>query len=83
MKNIQTHNAKVELVKKFLNYANIADASYAMLEYIKINAEEEKEAKADNLTFGDKLQQDVEVKDNKGNLLYIKPKGTNTAYALP
>lgn len=32
MKNIQTHNAKVELVKKFLNYANVADASYAKLE---------------------------------------------------
>ena len=34
-KNIQTHNAKVELVKKFLDYANIADASYAMLHYNK------------------------------------------------
>ncbi len=32
-KNIQTHNAKIDLVKKFLDYANIADASYALLEY--------------------------------------------------
>lgn len=31
-KNIQTHNAKIDLIKKFLNYANIADASYALLE---------------------------------------------------
>ena len=32
-KNIQTHNADTNLVKKFLDYANIADASYALLEY--------------------------------------------------
>ena len=31
MKNIQTYNAKIDLVKKFLDYANIADASYALL----------------------------------------------------
>ena len=43
-KNIQTHNAKVDLIKKFLNYANIADASYAMLhwiDYVKQNDEDE------------------------------------------
>lgn len=33
-KNIQTHNAKIDLIKKFLNYANIADASYAMLHFV-------------------------------------------------
>ena len=32
-KNIQTDNAKIDLVKKFLDYANCADASYALLEY--------------------------------------------------
>ena len=32
-KNIQTHNAKIDLVKKFLDYANCADASYASLKY--------------------------------------------------
>lgn len=32
-KNIQTHNAKIDLIKKFLDYANITDASYAMLHY--------------------------------------------------
>ena len=83
-KNIQTHNAKIDLIKRFLDYANVADASYALLEYIKKNTESDRKNnvfKADNLTFGDKLQQDIKVKDDKGNLLYIKPKGTNTAYA--
>ena len=79
MKNIQTHEAKIDLIKKFLDHANIVDASYAMLHYIHENAE--KDEKADHLTFGDKLDRDIEVKDDKGNLLYIKPKGTNTAYA--
>ena len=27
-KNIQTHEAKIDLIKKFLDYANITDASY-------------------------------------------------------
>ncbi len=31
-KNIQTYNAKIDLIKKFLDYANVADASYAKLE---------------------------------------------------
>ena len=34
-KDIRTHEAKIDLIKKFLDYANIADASYAMLEAIK------------------------------------------------
>ena len=33
-KDIQTHEAKIDLVKKFLDYANCADASYAMLESV-------------------------------------------------
>ena len=78
-KNIQTHNAKVDLIKKFLDYANCADASYARLEYIHKNAGNDK--KADDLTFGNKLNKDIEIKDDEGNLLYTKPKGTNTAYA--
>ncbi len=32
MKDIQTHNAKIDLIKKLLDYANVADASYAKLE---------------------------------------------------
>ena len=31
-KNIQTHNADINLIKKFLDYANCAYASYALLE---------------------------------------------------
>ena len=73
-----------DFIEQLKDYADIADASYAMLEYIKKNTENDRKNnvfKADNLTFGDKLQQDIKVKDDKGNLLYIKPKGTNTAYA--
>ena len=33
-KNIQTHNADINLIKKFLDYANVADASYAFLKYV-------------------------------------------------
>ncbi|WP_199768795.1 methyltransferase [Helicobacter trogontum] len=79
-KNIQTHNAKIDLVEKFLDYANCADASYARLEYIYTNAKNEKETKADNLTFKNTLKQDIEIVglDDK---LTIKQKGTNTAYA--
>ena len=33
-KSIQTQNADTNLVKKFLDYTNCADASYALLEYI-------------------------------------------------
>ena len=78
---IKTHEANINLVEKFLDYANCADAAYALLEYIKKNAEYENEDKADNLTFGNKLEQDIQIKDNNGELLYTKPKGTNTAYA--
>ena len=31
-KDIRTHEAKIDLVKKFLDYANCAYASYALLE---------------------------------------------------
>ena len=80
-KNIQTYNAKIGLIGKFLDYANCADASYALLHYVNENAENEtQENKADNLTFGDKLEQDIEVTNHKGETI-IKPKGTNTAYA--
>ena len=32
--NIATHEADINLVKKFLDYANVADASYALLEAV-------------------------------------------------
>ena len=55
-KNIQTHNAKIDLIKKFLNYANITDASYAMLESvfekaIKDESGNEIEKELDGLTL--------------------------------
>ncbi|TLD79878.1 Mbeg1-like protein [Helicobacter trogontum] len=78
-KNIKTHEADIKLTQKFLDYANCADASYARLEYIHKNIGNDK--KADDLTFGNKLNKDIEIKDDEGNLLYTKPKDTNTAYA--
>ncbi|TLE07199.1 Mbeg1-like protein [Helicobacter bilis] len=41
-KNIQTHNADYKLTQKFLDYANVADASYALLHYINDTIQENK-----------------------------------------
>ncbi|WP_240471205.1 lipase family protein, partial [Campylobacter cuniculorum] len=82
-KNIKTQEAKLDLITKFLDYANVADASYAMLQYIWENAEQDEKNniyKADKLTFGDKLKQDIVMKNSKGEDI-AKPKNTNTAYA--
>ncbi|RDU58930.1 hypothetical protein CQA53_11735, partial [Helicobacter didelphidarum] len=80
-KDIKTAEAKLELVKKFLDYAIVANASYAMLNYIWKNAENEtEETKADGLTFKHKLEYDVQVRNPKGELI-TKKAGTNTAYA--
>ncbi len=38
-KNIKTQEAKLDLIAKFLDYANVADASYAMLHLIDENDE--------------------------------------------
>ncbi|EOH7148825.1 hypothetical protein ACMC3T_001618 [Campylobacter coli] len=38
-KNIKTQEAKLDLITKFFDYANIADASYAMLDLIDENDE--------------------------------------------
>ncbi|PJP47139.1 hypothetical protein [Campylobacter jejuni] len=82
-KNIKTQEAKLDLITKFLDYANIADASYAMLQYVWENIEQDEKNniyKADKLTFGDKLKQDIVMKNSKGEDI-VKPKNTNTAYA--
>lgn len=84
MKDIQTHNAKIDLIKKLLDYANVADASYALLHYIQKNAENDIKNnvfKADGLNFKDKLENDINFEDKINNKKYTKPKGTNTAYA--
>ncbi|WP_171000103.1 hypothetical protein [Campylobacter taeniopygiae] len=33
-KNIKIQEAKLDLIAKFLDYANVADASYAILQYV-------------------------------------------------
>lgn len=54
-KNIQTHNAKIDLVKKFLDYANCADASYALLHYINDTIQENKKTGEKEKGDGQKL----------------------------
>lgn len=82
-KDIKTQEAKLDLITKFLDYANCAGASYAMLQYVLENIEQDEKNniyKADKLTLGDKIKQDIVVKNNKGKDV-VKPKNTNTAYA--
>ena len=78
-----------DLISKFKDYADIADASYAMLHWINENEEdgwfdkfkERKPARwkfKDNIKSGDTLQFDI--KDKDGNVL--RKKGEPTAYAL-
>ncbi|MCV3377790.1 methyltransferase [Campylobacter sp. IFREMER_LSEM_CL2194] len=68
-----------ELISQIKDYANCADASYAMLQYVWENIEQD-DYKADKLTFGDKLKQDIVMKNSKRENI-VKPKNTNTAYA--
>lgn len=70
-KNIQTHNAKIDLIKKFLDYANCADASYALLHFVNYVKKDSKD-KYDN---GDK--QDL------GSIYFNKDTNTeqNSTYA--
>ncbi|WP_181882466.1 hypothetical protein [Helicobacter didelphidarum] len=51
----KTNEAKLDLVKKFLDYAHIANASYAMLHYTEKKYELGKDDKSDGLKLGDKL----------------------------
>ena len=78
-----------DLISKFKDYADIADASYAMLHWINENEEdgwfdkfkERKPARwkfKDNIKSGDTLQFDI--KDKDGNVL--RKEGEPTAYAL-
>lgn len=61
-KDIRTAEANFDLVKKFLDYANVADAAYAFLEPVfsgtinyKDNSGKDLEIKTDTQTFGDKF----------------------------
>lgn len=38
-RNIHTHNAKLDLIEKFLDYADCADASYVILHYVFENVD--------------------------------------------
>ncbi|RDU59349.1 hypothetical protein CQA53_11535, partial [Helicobacter didelphidarum] len=68
-----------ELIKKFRDYADCADASYAMLHYVYDNDiffdDDWKEA--DNITRYAKIQSDI--KSEEGDILHKA--GDNTAYA--
>lgn len=68
-KNIQTHNAKIDLVKKFLDYANCADASYALLHYINDTLQENKKTGEKEKGDGQKLNAIYTDKDT--NIDYI------------
>ena len=78
-----------DLISKFKDYADIADASYAMLHWVNENEEdgwfdkfkERKPARwkfADGITKGDILKANIDDKD--GNVL--RKEGEPTAYAL-
>ena len=78
-----------DLISKFKDYADIADASYAMLHWVNENEDdgwfdkfkERKPARwkfKDNIKSGDTLQFDI--KDKDGNVL--RKEGEPTAYAL-
>ena len=78
-----------DLISKFKDYADIADASYAMLHWVNENEydgwfdkfKERKPARwkfKDNIKSGDTLQFDI--KDKDGNVL--RKEGEPTAYAL-
>ena len=78
-----------DLISKFKDYADIADASYAMLHWVNENEEdgwfdkfkERKPARwkfADGITKGDILKANIDDKD--GNVL--RKKGEPTAYSL-
>ena len=78
-----------DLISKFKDYADIADASYAMLHWVNENEDDgwfdkfkdEPPARwkfKDNIKFGDTLQFDI--KDKDGNVL--RKESEPTAYAL-
>lgn len=80
-KNIQTAKANEELVKKFLDYANVADAAYALLEPVfEGNVKDKKgsilEKDIDTQTFGDKFNGEnstyakaIEARFNKNKIV--------------
>lgn len=67
--NIQTHNADYKLTQKFLDYANCADASYALLQFIDDTIEYKDKSKKDER--GDEQKQYAIYTDKNTNIDYI------------
>ena len=66
-KDIRTHEADYKLTQKFLDYANVADASYALLEYTN----EGYEIDRNKNDFGDGQKQYAIYTDKNTNTDYI------------
>ncbi|MGM8974319.1 hypothetical protein ACTFDJ_01100 [Campylobacter jejuni] len=86
-KNIKTQEAKLDLITKFLDYANVADASYAMLQYvfkgiIKYKDDNnELEEKVDTQKLGDKHDNQnstyarvIQARFEQNKIVKIEPK---------
>ncbi|RDU61442.1 hypothetical protein CQA53_10140 [Helicobacter didelphidarum] len=74
-----------ELIQKFRDMADCADAAYAMLHYVyesidSANPKKEWE-EADKITLGYKLEADIEIKDKNDKIIRKITKDSNTAYA--
>ena len=67
--NIQTHNADYKLTQKFLDYANCADASYALLQFIDDTIEYKDKSKKDER--GDGQKQYAIYTDKNTNIDYV------------
>ncbi|EIQ3483220.1 hypothetical protein LU232_001790, partial [Campylobacter jejuni] len=87
-KNIKTQEAKLDLITKFLDYANCADASYAMLQYVfkgiikyKNDNGNELEKKVDTQRLGDKHNNQnstyaraIQARFEQNKIVKIEPK---------
>ncbi|WP_251825173.1 hypothetical protein [Campylobacter jejuni] len=86
-KNIKTQEAKLDLITKFLDYANVADASYTMLQYvfkgiIKYKDDNnELEEKVDTQKLGDKHDNQnstyarvIQARFEQNKIVKIEPK---------
>ncbi|TLD79677.1 alpha/beta hydrolase family protein [Helicobacter trogontum] len=73
-----------EMIKRFRDYADIADASYAMLHYVYESIDSANPNKAwlaDNISLGDKIKKDIDIMDKQGKAINTKKQGENTTYA--
>ncbi|EPE0642719.1 hypothetical protein ACSFXA_001948 [Campylobacter coli] len=82
-KNIKTQEAKLDLITKFLDYANVADASYAMLHWIDYVKKEndKKHENGDTQRLGDKHNNQnsiyaraIQARFEQNKIVKIEPK---------